>query len=62
MKLKPCPFCGRNDSISIDKYKSGGEWWHFVECKECMANGPVGKTEQDAADAWNERVWRFANE
>ncbi len=55
-ELKPCPFCGRDDSISIDKYQYGDEWWHFVECEECMAKGPVGKTEQDAADAWNERA------
>ena len=54
-KLMPCPFCGRIDSVKIDKYQCNGEWWHFAECEECMAHGPVGKTEQDAADAWNER-------
>ena len=54
-RLKPCPFCGWDDCINIDKYKCGGEWWYFVECEECMENGPVGKTEQDAIDAWNRR-------
>lgn len=52
--LKPCRFCGRGDSSIIGRYKSGGEWWYFVECGECMAIGPVGKTEQYAVDAWNE--------
>ncbi|MBQ8697391.1 MAG: Lar family restriction alleviation protein [Schwartzia sp.] len=55
-ELKPCPFCGRDCSVHIDKYQCNGEWWHFAECEECMAKGPVGKTEQDAADAWNERA------
>ena len=54
--LKPCPFCGQDDSISIEKYQCEGEWWHFTECEECLARGSVGKTEQDAIDAWNERA------
>lgn len=53
--LKPCPFCGQDDSISIGKYQCVGKWWYFVECTNCTGNGPVGNTEQAAADAWNER-------
>lgn len=54
--LKPCPFCGRKEYLQVSKYESDGVWWHYVECTECMANGPVGRKTQDATDAWNERA------
>lgn len=54
-ELKPCPFCGRTDTLHVDRYRSDGKWWRYVECTECMMMGPVGKLKQDAVDAWNER-------
>ena len=54
-ELKRCPFCGRKGYLKMSNYKSDGAHWHFVECEECMATGPVGRTEQDAIDAWNQR-------
>lgn len=54
--LKPCPFCGRKDSVSINHYKSDGEWFSYVECKECVASGPVGRQTIDAIEAWNRRA------
>lgn len=54
-ELKPCPFCGRTDTTEISHYRDSGSWWHFVECTECMANGPVGKLKRQAVDAWNDR-------
>ncbi len=48
--LKPCPFCGSTDlEFSTDPQFS------FVDCNECTAAGPVGKTEKVAAELWNER-------
>ena len=55
-ELKPCPFCGRKDRLNIDHYKSDGEWFSYVECEKCMANGPVGRQTIDAIDAWNRRA------
>ena len=53
---KPCPFCGYLFGVYINKHQHNGEWRHFVECEECTARGPEGKTEQDAVTAWNERA------
>ena len=55
-ELKPCPFCGRTDSLHIDRYQSDGEWWAYVECTECICTGPVGKLKRNAVDAWNMRA------
>lgn len=56
LKLKPCPFCGRTDTLHFDRYQSNGEWWGYIECTECVMTGPVGKLEKDVVDAWNRRV------
>ena len=54
-ELKPCPFCGRTDTLRFDRYKSDGEWWGYIECTECIMTGPVGKLKQDVVEAWNKR-------
>lgn len=54
-KLKPCPFCGEKDRISVAAYRCDSGFWQYVFCDECLAEDPVGKTEQDAVDAWNRR-------
>lgn len=56
-KLKPCPFCGRIDTLHFDRYQSGGGWWGYIECTECIMTGPVGKQKRDAVEAWNRRMW-----
>lgn len=55
-ELKPCPFCGRTDTLHFDRYQSDGEWWGYIECTECIMTGPVGKLKIDAVDAWNRRA------
>ena len=55
-ELKPCPFCGRTDTLHFDRYQSDGEWWGYIECTECIMTGPVGKLKRDAVDAWNRRA------
>jgi Lar family restriction alleviation protein len=55
-ELKPCPFCGRTDTLHFDRYQSDGEWWGYIECTECIMTGPVGKLKKDAVDAWNRRA------
>jgi Lar family restriction alleviation protein len=62
--LLPCPFCGGTASLDCSV---GG---FFVECDACEARGPfveyedfpddqIGKAEQAAAAAWNQRsAWQ----
>ena len=54
--LKPCPFCGRTDTLHFDRYQSCGEWWGYIECTECIITGPVGKLKKDVIEAWNRRA------
>lgn len=52
--LKPCPFCGGIEGLSVD-----GSAAHYVYCNGCDAAGPVGTSDQskDAAiAAWNRRA------
>lgn len=53
IKLKPCPFCGKDTVVSdtgigysvVCKVPDGG----------CGASGRICMTEEEAADAWNKR-------
>lgn len=51
-KLKPCPFCGRENLIIIfDDYNNSA-----VFCNKCGAEGPLKGTEEGAIEAWNRRT------
>lgn len=50
-KIKPCPFCGHEDS-TIENPTAGG---FFVRCTWCIAEGPIAYTEQNAINNWNTR-------
>jgi hypothetical protein len=60
--LMPCPFCASED-VEIycidDGYnscrKETEETW-AVECNNCTAEGPWGKTKEDGCTLWNSRV------
>ena len=62
-KFKPCPFCGSSivDVFCIDDgwgnchYKKADVTWS-VECDSCIAEGPWGKTKEEAIDKWNRRI------
>lgn len=49
--LDACPFCGSQRSKSYEVDING---W-MVECTDCHATGPVCKTENLSAAAWNKR-------
>ncbi len=50
-ELKPCPFCGENEDLSVmpDKH------FYSVNCEVCGTLGPVGETEGIAVERWNRR-------
>ena len=56
VELKPCPFCGRIDTLGTDSYKDSGRLWYFVKCEECICDGPVCCGEKEAIEAWNGRA------
>lgn len=47
--LKPCPFCGSNETDPIN----GDRCW--IACLTCWAEGPSADTPEDAAERWNNR-------
>ncbi|MDE7104660.1 MAG: Lar family restriction alleviation protein [Ruminococcus sp.] len=54
IKLKPCPFCGR-EAILKEKV-SKDEIRYYVLCGKCMSKSHMFVTEKDAVDAWNRRA------
>ena len=48
---KTCPFCGGKDLTMVND-----ENHFFVGCYTCTTCGPVGKTEEEAIEAWNRRA------
>lgn len=50
-KLKPCPFCGGEAIID----GCDDTPWSVI-CKKCAASVDFKETEQEAIDAWNNRV------
>jgi Lar family restriction alleviation protein len=56
MKLKPCPFCG-NKNVVMDCHHYDYLNDYLVLCNnlDCVAEGPTGRTEEKAAEAWNRR-------
>lgn len=64
MKLtwERCPFCGgcgmywafeevRHDSYEADD----GSTWHYIQCLQCGATGPLAENEDEAVEGWNRR-------
>lgn len=62
MNEKYCPFCGRADSVTKDKFDTliPGFSLYAVFCDKdkggCGAYGPYKRTEEEAVKAWNRRA------
>lgn len=64
MKSKPCPFCGKSDSLFIRALPTQGvdgpvsekESWKAVCCRDCGAQGPMAKEPEDAHLLWGGRT------
>jgi len=64
-ELKPCPFCGGQAAMMLnreDKFNltshfviyTGGSYW--VKCEDCQASTWVAKNVDDALAQWNQRT------
>lgn len=56
LKLKPCPFCGRDDKLEVGIPSSKFASWFSIDCRRCESTGPRSYTVDGAIRAWNERV------
>jgi len=56
-KMKPCPFCGENDSEIKNIYPLGNfrRTQMCVRCKQCGARGPERFVAEDAINTWDSR-------
>ena len=63
-ELKPCPFCGGEARVArgFNYGERGSIRW--VCCSKCgaMTRSDLHKTEEDAAKAWNKRVFDVTEE
>ena len=55
MDLKPCPFCGDKEP-GVSNLANLNTIFR-VGCYECESLGPTRKTEQEAIEAWNNRLF-----
>ena len=54
-ELKPCPFCG-DEEAKIKSLTHFGIMLFNVMCEKCCAIGGVGRTKEQAEEAWNRRA------
>ena len=50
VEIKPCQ-CGRTPRLRRDAHE--GIFWVICESDDCLAQGPVGHSAEDAITAWN---------
>jgi Lar family restriction alleviation protein len=56
VRAAPCPFCGKyHQHMVVDKVLFGSvrNPSYFVGCLECMCQGPIGNTREEAIVKWN---------
>lgn len=53
--MKPCPFCGRHDPAILRDTGDCIDAGYVAVCS-CTAQGPVGRTPEDAVIEWDTRT------
>lgn len=48
----PCPFCGSSDLVMQERKRDRA---YFVECRHCLARGPVYGLADESWRAWSFR-------
>ena len=60
IKLKPCPFCGGEAEINVDREAvedtEKRHWAYTVVCKRCCATSGLTYLPEKAREAWNRRA------
>ena len=54
-KLKPCPFCGKDDAIFITQTHRGISLF-YCECIRCHYITHICSTRKGARRSWNRRI------
>lgn len=54
IKLKRCPFCGREAVFEIYE---GDEDEYQVKCQFCFASTWIEESKEEAAEEWNRRAY-----
>lgn len=54
IELKPCPFCGESEYVTIQKMLTR-EYW-YVHCGNCRCRTAQYLDRQEAIEAWNRRA------
>lgn len=54
-ELRECPFCTGTLALIMDPRFHSHEDNYYMECQYCYCHGPVGTTEQEAIELWNQR-------
>ena len=52
-EISTCPFCGSKDIHIVVSYNATNEF--CVECRGCLANGPLEHSKENAIKKWNNR-------
>lgn len=55
-RIEPCPFCGGPGEIRQSGGGGGYYPWIYVSCFDCDATGSLFKSEEEAIEAWNDRL------
>ena len=54
-QLKPCPFCGQIDELTLDTLGDPDDW--FIECDRChVGTHAIFRGEAATVAFWNTRV------
>lgn len=56
IKLKPCPFCGDEEHITIQEKEVGGFDFFSVKCDKCGVRTYAFAYSYSAIESWNRRA------
>ena len=55
-ELKPCPFCGYKRVAILEDENEYLAYRYSSQCQKCGASARMGRTKQEAIEAWNRRA------
>ena len=55
-EIENCPFCDADETDGLEILETPDHETWFVDCGDCMAQGPPGINREHAVEFWNDRV------